>query len=134
MVTYRVGDSQRRIAIMFSVAYNQLQYRNHFGTAILAQEEICEKLGHSQSCISHLNVPTILEHSSEDEEDEEGTTSLLFERMYQDSEFYQQRGGRCHSLANDGVPMWANDGVYQIRGTMSDRGKAIIKINITPAS
>ncbi|OXA51932.1 Actinoporin Or-A [Folsomia candida] len=35
VLTYQIGDSPRRVAVIFSVPYNQLQYRNHFGTAIV---------------------------------------------------------------------------------------------------
>jgi len=118
VVTYRIGDSNRRLAVMFSVAYNQLQYRNHFGTAIVPDLEL------EGEAVCHFDPA----HS--DDEDE---ASLLFERMYQDSGFYKKLG-RAHCLANDGVPMWISDGIQQVRGTMSDRGKAIIKLNITSAS
>ncbi|OXA40477.1 tereporin-Ca1 [Folsomia candida] len=113
VLTYQIGDSPRRVAVMFSVAYNQLQYRNHFGTAIVTGFD--------------LENSALFTHSEDEEEDE---VTLLFDRMYQDADFYQ-RGGRAHSLANDVVPMWTTDGAYQIRGTMSDRGKAIVKLNIS---
>ena len=104
MLTYQIGDSPSRLAIMFSVAYNQLQYRNHFGTAVIDSE------GQGQAEV----------------------IDQLFATMYTDLEFYS-RPGRSHSLANDGIPSFASDGSYRIRGSMSDRGKAIIKLNIAHA-
>ena len=101
MLTYQIGDSPSRLAIMFSVAYNQLSYRNHFGTAVI---------------------------DIDSEQDEK----CLFARMYTDLGFYS-RPGRVHSLANDGIPNFASDGKFQIRGSMSDRGKGIIKLNISNA-
>jgi len=106
---------------MFSVEYNQLQYRNHFGSAIINGFDEEEEISHG----SHSHEGGL--HSDEEEEDQ---VALLFERMYQYEDFYS-RLGRAHSFANDALPMWISDGIHQIRGTMSDRGKAIIKLNIT---
>jgi len=117
---------------MFSVAYNQLQYKNQFGMGLLTRKD----LQHPNS--DCLPIPTVLNEDgiiiNKLELDGEDEIAELFDKMYSDEEFYDQGEGRNHSLANNGVPMFCNDGEYQIRGTMSDRGKAIIKLNIAPSS
>lgn len=60
MLTYQVGDTPMRFAVMFSVPYNQLAERNHFGVAFLDDSSVNSGL----------------------------VGSSLFNRMYNDETFY----------------------------------------------
>jgi len=115
VLSYRIGNTEERVSVMFAVPYNQLQYRNHFGTALSTGFE-CE-------------LAQIKERKHDAFEDE---VTLLFDKMYSEREFYEKEG-HVHSMANDGMDgklAIATKGGFQIRGTMSDRGKSIIKLNV----
>jgi hypothetical protein len=77
VITYQLGDLPQRLSVMFSVPYNQLEFRNHFGVALID--------------VVHPTNP-----ACEEGMDQEVT---LFKRMYQDSQFYD-RPGRNHCLVS----------------------------------
>jgi len=103
VMTYQVGDSQLRLAVMFSVPYNQLAEQNHFGIAFLDDSSVNSGL----------------------------VGSSLFNRMYNDETFYG-RPDRKMCPANGSIRLWIDNGDYGICGTMNERGKAIIKLDIVP--
>jgi len=103
VLTYQVGDSPLRFAVMFSVPYNQLAERNHVGIAFLDDSSVNSGL----------------------------VGSSLFNRMYNDETFYG-RPDRKMCPANGSIRLWIDNGDYGICATMNERGKAIIKLDVVP--
>jgi len=77
VITYQLGDLPERLAIMFAVPYNQLEFRNHFGVALI----------------------DVIHPSKASETEGLDQEVSLFKRMYQDPQFYD-RPGRNHCIVS----------------------------------